>query len=153
MELYLVQHGEAKAETEDAARPLTDGGRQTVERMARAVARAGLRVDRIAHSGKLRARRTAEILAAELRPPGGLAALAGLAPSDDPAIARRVVAELTAPALLVGHLPHLSRLASLLVVGEQAPEIVAFRMGGIVCLGDDAGRWRVQWILTPDLVP
>ena len=57
------------------------------------------------------------------------------------------------PALLVGHLPHLSRLASLLLVGDATREIVAFRMGGIVCLENDAGRWRIKWILTPETVP
>jgi phosphohistidine phosphatase SixA len=34
MELFLVQHGEAKSETEDPERPLTDRGAETVVRMA-----------------------------------------------------------------------------------------------------------------------
>ncbi len=153
MELYLVQHGEAKSEAEDPARPLTERGREEVRRVARAAARAGVRVARIAHSGKLRARETADLLAAELRPATGVAELAGLAPLDDPATAQGAVAQLTRPALLVGHLPHLGRLASLLVVGDAEREIVAFRMAAIVCLASAEDRWRVQWILTPDLVP
>ncbi|HYT72828.1 MAG TPA: phosphohistidine phosphatase SixA [Gemmatimonadales bacterium] len=153
MDLYLVQHGEAKPESEDPARPLTDRGRREVERVARAAARAGLRVARILHSGKLRARETAEILAAGLSPPDGMTELAGLAPMDDPAIARRAVGELTEPALLVGHLPQLGRFASLLVVGDAEREIVAFRTAGIVCLGSDDDCWRVKWMLTPELVP
>jgi len=151
MDLYLVQHAEAKPEQEDPARPLTDRGRREVERVARAAARAGLQVAHIAHSGKLRARETAEILAAEVSPPGGVAQLAGLAPMDDPAIAQRAVEELTEHTMLVGHLPHLSRLASLLVVGDPALDIVAFRMGGIVCLEHQEGRWQVGWALTPEL--
>ncbi|HEU5261100.1 MAG TPA: phosphohistidine phosphatase SixA [Gemmatimonadales bacterium] len=151
--LYLVQHGEAKPETEDPARPLTERGRGDVESVARAAARAEVRLARVAHSGKLRARETAEIIAAALSPPRGVVQLAGLAPMDDPAIAQRAVAELTEPTMLVGHLPHLSRLASLLLVGDPARDIVAFRMGGIVCLGNDEGRWRVGWMLTPELVP
>src|SRR6266542_1028562 len=154
MDLYLVQHGEAKQESEDPARPLTDRGRREVERVARAAARAGLRVARIFHSGKRRARETAEILgAAGLGPPHGMTELAGLGPMDDPAIARRALGELTEPALLVGHLPQLGRFASLLVVGDAEREIVAFRMGGIVCLGSDDDCWRVKWMLTPELVP
>src|SRR5438034_9734698 len=153
MDLYLVQHGDAQSEAIDPARPLTDRGRQEVERVARAAARAGASVARIAHSGKLRARQTAETVAAELRPSQGVAELAGLAPMDDPAIAQRLVTQLREPALLVGHLPHLSRLASLLLVGDATREIVAFRMGGIVCLENDAGRWRIKWILTPETVP
>jgi phosphohistidine phosphatase len=55
--------------------------------------------------------------------------------------------------VLVGHLPHLSRLASLLLVDDPGREIVAFRMGGIVCCGHGEGRWRLKWMLTPELIP
>lgn len=153
MDLYLVQHGEAKPEAEAPERPLTERGRLEVQRVARAAVRAGLGVGHIAHSGKLRARQTAEILGAELRPSGGVSELAGLAPMDDPAIVRRALADMPGPTMLVGHLPHLRRLTSLLVVEDPAREIVAFRMGAIVCLSNDGGRWRLKWILTPDLVP
>lgn len=151
MELFLVQHGEAKPETEDPARPLTDRGRREVEQVARAAVRTGVRAVRIAHSGKLRARETAEILAAALHPPDGVAELVGLSPMDDPTIAQAAIGEMTEPALLVGHLPHLSRLVSLLLVGDPGRELVAFRMGGIVCLARSDGPWRLKWILTPEL--
>jgi phosphohistidine phosphatase SixA len=64
MRLYLVQHGAAKTEAEDPQRGLTDEGRQTVERIAQFLAPLRLALDRIEHSDKLRARQTAEILAA-----------------------------------------------------------------------------------------
>lgn len=176
MELYLVQHGESKPESEDPERPLTDDGWREVERVARAAARMRLTLEAIAHSGKLRARQTAEILAAHLAPTRGPREREGLAPKDDPSIARQAVERAPEPLMLVGHLPHLSRLASLLVVGDPDREIVAFRMGGIVCLrrkeeekdarahpagaGGSAGAtvgggtgsaWRLRWILTPEL--
>lgn len=153
VDLYLVQHGEARAEHEDPTRPLSERGRRDVERVARAAARAGVRAARIAHSGKRRARETAEIFAAALDPPGGVVEVAGLGPNDDPAVAARLAAGATEPAMLVGHLPHLGRLASLLVLGDPARQMIAFRMGGLVCLGRDEGGWRVRWILTPELVP
>lgn len=152
MELYLVQHGVAKSEAEDPARPLSDRGRREVERVARATASAGLRVAAIAHSGKLRARETAEILAAALMPVRKVRELPGLNPLDDPAVAQQAVDQFTEPEMLVGHLPHLSHLASLLLVGDPAKEIVAFRMGGIVCLAREQEAWRVRWILTPEVV-
>jgi phosphohistidine phosphatase len=62
MELYLMQHGEARAKEEDPDRPLTDAGQATVERVAQRAAGLGLRVDAIYHSGILRARQTAEIV-------------------------------------------------------------------------------------------
>ena len=68
MELYLVQHGEAKPESEDPERPLTDRGEETVRRMAAWAAQVGLKVDEIRHSGKRRAEQTASLLAERLSP-------------------------------------------------------------------------------------
>jgi phosphohistidine phosphatase len=53
---------------------------------------------------------------------------------------------------VAGHLPHLSRLASLLVTGDPDIEVVAFRNSGLVALGRDGAGWRIAWILTPELV-
>jgi phosphohistidine phosphatase len=154
MELYLAQHGQAKTEQEDPARPLTDEGGVEVTKVARALAATGLRVGTIRHSGKLRARQTADILADALRPDRGVAQLEGLSPNDDPALVRAVVEAEPGPLMLVGHLPHLSRLTSLLLVDSSERAIVTFRMGGVVCLGrGDDRSWTVRWVLTPDLLP
>lgn len=153
MELYLVQHGEATSEQEDPERPLTAAGREAVERVARAAKAAGVRIRRVYHSGKLRARQTAEILARELGSGATPDVMDGLAPKDDPAVAGAALADLRDPAILVGHLPHLSRLASLLLLGDPDREIIAFRNGGIVCLCEEGdGSWKVGWILTPAVV-
>jgi phosphohistidine phosphatase len=75
----------------------------------------------------------------------------GLAPADDPGKARAAIELARHPLMLVGHLPHLSRLASLLLVGDPEREIVWFRNGAIVCLVRAQDRWLLQWILTPEL--
>ena len=66
MEVYLVQHGEAKPKEEDANRPLTSRGRREVSLVSSYVAGIGIRVAQIFHSGKLRARETAQIFAEQL---------------------------------------------------------------------------------------
>ena len=66
MKLYLVQHGEACAKDVDPDRPLTDAGKADVERLAAFLGQVGIRVDRVIHSGKLRAVQTAERLAGVL---------------------------------------------------------------------------------------
>jgi phosphohistidine phosphatase len=153
MDLYLMQHGEAKAESEDPARPLTERGRREVERVARhAAARLQLRVALVEHSGKLRARQTAEIVASCLEPRPRLQERPGLAPNDDPGDLARALQDAREPLLLVGHLPHLGRLVSLLVVGDAAREILAFRMGALIALGREAGGFRLRFVLTPELV-
>jgi phosphohistidine phosphatase len=156
MELYLVQHGESKRESDDPARPLTDRGRTDVERVARYAARLRLDVEDILHSGKLRTQQTAEILAEHLMPARGPSEMPGLAPGDDPTGAAGPLSRASVPTMVVGHLPHLSRLLSLLVSGDSVREIVAFHNGGIVRLTTSqdagaAGGWRVRWILTPEL--
>ncbi len=151
MNVYLVQHGDAKPETEDPARPLTDQGRVDVELVARRAAALALQVAEIRHSGKLRARQTAEILADHLRPPHGIRETAGLAPMDEPGTAKVEVEAARAPLMLVGHLPHLSRLASLLLVGDAGRELVRFRNGAIVCLIRTESGWALLWVLTPEL--
>lgn len=151
--VYLVQHGEAKPEEEDPQRPLTPRGREEVQRVAAWAARAGIPVDVIEHSGKLRAQQTAEILAAALQPPQGVRAVAGLAPLDDVRPVAERLAQGEERVMLVGHLPFMSRLASLLLVEDPEREIVRFRYGGILCLGRVEAGWRVLWMVTPDVVP
>ena len=92
MKLYLMQHGEARPEQDDPARPLTDRGRAEVKRVARAAGRLDLGIAQVVHSGKLRARQTAEIVAACLEPPPALGEMSGLGPNDDPRIAAEAVA-------------------------------------------------------------
>ena len=153
MEVYLVRHGEATSEAEDPLRPLSQRGRLEVTRVARAAARAGVSVGIVCHSGKLRARQTAEILAEHLEPGKGTSAIAGLAPHDDPEAARRLIEQATEPVVLVGHLPHLSRLVSLLLVGEPGREIVTLHAGGIAALGRREAGWRLLWLMSPEIVP
>lgn len=149
MELYLVQHGESKSKDEDPERPLTNQGREKVGQVARKTAEAGIKVSRILHSDKLRAKQTAEIFAQHLSPTSGIEEVEGLAPLDDPEKAESLVESAEGALMLVGHLPHLSRLASTLILGEPEKEIIKFRMGGVVCLVCVEEGWRVSFALTP----
>ena len=153
MLLFLVQHGEAKSEAEDPQRPLADAGRLAVDKVARHAARAGVRPQAILHSGKLRAQQTAEILTTQLHPARGPEILSGLAPNDDPASAHDLAQNATGDTMLVGHLPHLSRLASRLLLNNADTQPVRFQMGGIVCLERESpgGRWLLRWMLTPEI--
>jgi len=81
MQLYLVQHGASKSETEDPQRGLTEEGRRVVEHLAHHLAAVGVAVERIEHSEKLRARQTAEILAAALHPREGTKQVSGIGPT------------------------------------------------------------------------
>ena len=153
MHLFLVQHGEAKSEAEDPERPLTDNGAAEVERVAAWAASCGVAPARIRHSGKRRAEQTAAILADHLAPPEGSVAVSGLKPKDDVGPLAASLEDESASVMLVGHLPHLTRLAALLLTGNAEATVLDFRNAGVVCLRREAGKWSVAWALTPELLP
>lgn len=149
-----MQHGEALSADVDPERPLSEQGRSTVAAVAAHASACGVRLDRIVHSGKLRAEQTAAILAAELAC-ADVGAVPGLAPNDDVRAAASVHADPGQQGSLavVGHLPFLDRFASLLVAGDAAAHVVAFRNGGLVRLEPSAveGRFCVAWAVTPEV--
>lgn len=152
MTLFLVQHGEAKPETEDPERSLTDRGTEIVGRMADWAARMRINVDEIRHSGKRRAEQTATIFAKQLNPQRGVNVGSFLSPNDDVTLVARSLQSEQASNMLVGHLPHLSRLVGFLVTGNPEIEIIRFRNAGIVCLSQKEGKWAVEWVVQPELL-
>jgi phosphohistidine phosphatase len=153
MFLYLVQHAEAKPKEEDPARDLTDKGRLEIENVAHHLKRLEVQVRQIFHSGKTRAQTTAQILAWHLKPPAGVSEAPGLAPLDDPEIWADRIAPLEEDILAVGHLPHLGRLAALLMTGDKERSVVNFRMGGVVRLKRmSAVQWAVDWMVLPEII-
>jgi phosphohistidine phosphatase len=55
--------------------------------------------------------------------------------------------------MLVGHLPFLEKLTSLLLCGDENARLVLFRYGGIVCLEQKGDKgWGVKWVFTPEMV-
>lgn len=153
MFLYLVQHGEAKREEEDPARGLTEKGSADVHKVAQFVQNKNLSPSQVFHSNKTRAIQTARIFAEHLKPAQGVSEAEYLAPLDDPKIWANRIAGMTEDIMLVGHLPFMARMASLLLCGEKEKPFIDFKMGGIVCLRkSDDGRWFIQWSIVPEIV-
>lgn len=153
MFIYLVQHAEAKKEDVDPSRSLSEKGLQDIKKVASYVSQLNIKVYKIFHSGKLRAKQTAEVLSENLKPTKGITEVGGLAPLDDADIWEERLKGMTDDIVLVGHLPHLDKLASLLLCGNADKNIVSFKMAGIVCLKrNDIGEWSLQWMLTPEIV-
>lgn len=148
MNIYIVRHGEAVSERIDPGRPLTRVGWEAVERVADMAAAKDVQVSAIFHSGILRAKQTAEILAQHLRLTPGTQPLSGLLPQDDPSVAKAELETAERPIMLVGHLPHLNRLVALLVSGQIQSE-VEFAPATMVCCSRDGSRWKIAWILGP----
>ena len=163
MRVYLVQHAEAVPADENPDRPLSEKGRTDVQRVASFLARS-VRVGRIVHSPKMRARDTAVVLAQALGPGGVVEeAASGLAPNDSVEVVADLIAGWSDDTMVVGHLPFMGRLAAYLVAGSEDADVVAFQPGTVACLeradGEDAedgeggeGDWTVAWMVRPGLL-
>ena len=154
MKLYLVQHGEACAKDVDPERPLTDRGVQDVEHLAAFLARAGVRVERVIHSGKRRAAQTAQRLARAVAP-GVEPEESGLInPNDNPKAFDWQSESWGQDCLVVGHLPFMSLLSSHLLARGGPPELITFRTGTMANLERGSGDvWRLNWVVHPGLLP
>jgi phosphohistidine phosphatase len=155
----IFRHGPAELRDparwpDDRHRPLTDQGRRETRAAARGVRRLVGKVDRIASSGAVRARATADALrqlldgstAVETWAELGVGALA------DPIFARlRRAARSGRTIVLVGHAPALAEFLGLALAGEGVP-FVKLGKGGAACVEFPAelrpGAGRLLWLLT-----
>ena len=158
-ELYLVRHAIAEERgdkwPDDTKRPLT---KQGIDRFAQAV--KGLRaidltLDEVLTSPLVRARQTAEILAAGLKHPPTVKTLDALSPGHSPAAVVSAVGKVARRprVALVGHEPDLGELAAYLIgAGKPLP----FRKGGVcrIDLLEESvtPQWTLVWFMPPRIL-
>jgi phosphohistidine phosphatase len=162
MNLYLLRHGPAEPRDiahahADRDRALTSEGRAKVRRIAEAMAAMELSFDWILSSPFMRARETAELVAAGLRPRRPVTLCDELAAEAEPADLPSYLAglrPLPRDLLLVGHQPFLGALAALLL-GSRCDRAVDFKKGGLAYLvweTPPGGKATLVWLLTPGLM-
>lgn len=153
MKLYLVQHGEARTKEVDPARPLTEQGQADIDHLAAFLKQAGIQVERVIHSGKLRAQQTAERLAQAIAAEVELETSGLINPNDNPKAFDWQSESWDRDTLIIGHLPFLAKLVSHLLIEDDTRLITAYQPGSIVCLEhtDEAG-WQINWMLRPELL-
>lgn len=152
MRVYLVQHAKAKSKDEDPDRPLTDEGRAELRGVAEILRAADdVPVDRIHHSGKVRARQTASILSDVLATGAEPGEADDLGALDEPAGWAERLQETEDNVMLVGHLPYMERMAGLLLTGDPEGEPVDFRNGGVVCIERSENGWSLVWDVAPEI--
>ncbi len=152
MVLYLVQHGQSRPKEIDPEKGLSDEGRAQVERIAKVAQGYAIPVKAIKHSGKKRARQTADIFTSFLQPDTETEAIKGINPLDNVVLFAKT-AEHRDAQMLVGHLPFMARLTSYLITGTIDTPVFRFQNGGIVCLvkDQDAQSWAIKWSLMPEI--
>lgn len=156
MKLYLVRHGSAKPASEDPQKSLSDMGKHEIETTAGYAAAHGMNgIHKIFHSGKARAEQTAEILARFVKPEAGVEKSDGLQPLDSPSTWAKRLAEnkYNEDIALVGHLPYMANLASLLLCHNPEGGFIEFQAAAIACLEkDDDGKWSLEWAISPGIL-
>jgi phosphohistidine phosphatase len=153
MKLYLMQHGRSFTKEEDPERPLTSQGVGEVIKIADFLGKVGVTVSRVLHSGKTRAKQTAEIIISRLNPGEDPVEQKGLSPMDDVKDCFDRINGLEHDIMIIGHLPHLNRLISLLIAGSEYISVVAFQHGGIVCLSrNNELHWSISWMVVPEII-
>ncbi len=143
MNVFLMRHGQALAETEDPLQGLSAEGVTQIRASAGAMKRLGLFPELVLCSPKKRAKQTAALVAEIVNYPySDIVESELLLPRADP---ETLVALLEKyrdrqSLLLVGHLPSLNRILSLLLGGGEIP--VSFESGGVCCVARDDGEDR-----------
>ncbi|MGH8265103.1 MAG: phosphohistidine phosphatase SixA [Steroidobacteraceae bacterium] len=146
MTLFLVHHGDAVGPEVDTRRPLSPRGREEVIRVAAAAAARGAKPAVVWHSGKLRARQTAEEFWRACNALAEFGATRDLQPGDPPAWIRDRLRGESRDVMLVGHYPHLPGLLQLLLSGRD-DGLAPFPQHGIVALetGGEGETWKEAW--------
>jgi len=148
MTIYFVQHGVALSKEIDPDRHLSEDGRKDVENISAYLQKMGISVKKIYHSGKTRAVETAQIFAGHIGD-GSISELPGMAPNDDVDKFKRILKE--DDAMYVGHLPHLEKLVSFLITGNEGAGVVKFVNAGVVCVNRDNAGYHIEWCLKPSI--
>jgi phosphohistidine phosphatase len=146
LRLYLVHHGDAVGPDVDPRRPLSEHGRAATETAAACAAERGAKPAVVWHSGKLRAKQTAEIFWRACNPLAEFVATRDLQPEDPPSWMRDRLRYEQRDLLIAGHFPHLPGLLALLC-GEPDGSPGEFPAHGVVALdtSDDGATWTEAW--------
>lgn len=153
MHITLIRHAHAVDAEENPERPLSKRGRAQVRALAAFLKKSGtFQPEEFWHSPLLRSRETAELLARGLRLDAPFTLIPEIEPEGDPrAIMRRIKAA-AHPLAIVGHEPHLSALATLLVTGRVAPAKFVMKKCAALALEGIDTHWMVRWQISPELI-
>jgi len=150
MRLFLIQHGISLPQEKDPERSLSSEGREQTQKTAQFLKAKNISFDCMWHSTKLRAIQTAQIILDHI-PCSEVKERNDLNPLDPVKGFPEEITSLNRDLMIVGHLPLLQRLASLLLSGSEDNPMISFKNSGVVCL-EYVDNWKVNWLVTPDLL-
>ena len=144
--LYFSQHGLAVSKADDPERPLSEDGTIQTQSVANQLLTAQISISHIFHSNKLRAKQTAEIFASILNAIK-ISEIENLSPNDDVSLIEQSFT--LDNALYVGHLPHMEKLVSHLVSGDENASVLKFQNSAVACIEKRDPLFQIVWYITP----
>jgi len=147
MRLYLIQHGIAVPEEQDPQKPLSQEGRDDTQKTAEFLKARDIKVDRIWHSKKTRSVQTAQMISGSITC-SEIEERDDINPKDPVDKLQEGIQALDADLMIVGHLPFLQKLASLLLTGSDRNELISFKNSGVICL-EYQENWKLAWFVPP----
>jgi phosphohistidine phosphatase len=156
--LYVLRHGIAVPHgapgVPESQRPLTPKGEARTKDVARGLRKLGLDIERIVTSPLPRARRTAELVAAELDLQSRLEECDVLSAGAPPRAVRDWLSTRREERLMiVGHNPDLTELVGLLIGLTTNSLPFELKKGGLAALSANAaGGFQLDWFATPGLI-
>ena len=148
MKIYLVQHGKALSEEIEKRKPLSKIGKLETEGIASHLKKQGIVVNKVYHSGKLRAKETADIFSKYLCD-GTIHQIQGINPNDD---VKEFIQKINDEDLMfVGHLPFMEKAVSLLVANDKTAQVLKFKNSSVVCIEKDEDNYCISWYLIPKI--
>lgn len=146
----------------DNLRKLTSGGIRKIELLADFFNKNNsLSIDQIYHSPLVRAKQTAEYFNTFMDNKLSVEEWSSLRPNDHPSLISDYIETLNRNIMLIGHLPHLERLASYLLCGDADKKIVNLNKCGLICLENVLSlehypvkkfSWILNWAMSPKLI-
>lgn len=153
MKLYWVRHGDYVKANVNPEEPLSEKGKNDILRLGNFLFKNKITFSNLYHSGKLRAKETANLLMGCTATVKEIKILPGIKPNDAvPPIADQIN-QWDQDTMIVGHLPFIGKCISKLLMNNEDKPLIFFEPGTIVCLEKIAHRtWVIHWIIRPDLL-
>lgn len=146
--IFFVQHGLAHNKDVSVDRNLSDLGRKQTSKVATYLQNNNIVINKICHSGKLRAEQTAQIFSQVLAV-NNICGLSYLSPKGDP---DQLISQINEDAVMyIGHLPNLQKVLSKLLCNDQDNKVVSLQNSAVACIEIEAEQASLKWFITADM--
>jgi len=152
MLFYIVQHAKSSSKEIDPERGITDEGKKETERSGKFLAGLSPDIKDIWSSDKKRAIETSYIFSEQLGLNEMVKEREGLHPNDPVLPLKKELENSDCNIMVVGHLPYLSNLLSIVINDKIDTSVLRFRNSGITCLEYKDRKWTILWSVTPEIL-